>query len=172
MNIVIWPFMKSSKWYRTLVSKLICFFTNSNYTHSAIYLNGYLYESTVMNGQNGAMKTKGLPPAERNCIVLEFKKPVNPADIEHLEYALNRRVVEKRPYNFFKIFVLAIIYPTRWLWNAIGWVPFQNEAFGYVCSVFVDSALKQFGIDLIPDNNEEYSSPGDILNSDLLKPVK
>lgn len=169
LRIVIWPFKKSKKWYRTLVSKLICFFTDSNYTHSAIAIDGIVYESTVMNNQNGAMRTVGLPYPARNCIHLKFKVPLPKKEIELLEYNLNRKVIEKRPYNFMKILVLMFVYPTKKFWNWIGWVPFQNEVYGSVCSVFVDVAFKEIGIDLIFTHNEEYTAPVDILHSSLLE---
>lgn len=169
MRIVLWPYHKSDKWYRTLVSKLICFFTNSNYTHSAIWLRGNLYESAVMNGQNGAIKTPNLPPSERNCIFLKPKRELTRGELDSLELHLTRTVVQKRPYNFFKIFILAIVYPTRKFWQRLGWVPFQNEVFGSVCSVYVDYALKYIGLDVLPGMNEEYTAPGDFLMSQQLE---
>ena len=172
VRIIVWPFKKSEKWYRTLISKLICFFTDSNYTHAAIAIDNTVYESTVMNNQNGAMKTNHLPHPSRNCIYLKFKVELSQKKIELLEYYLNRKVVEKRPYNFMKIVVLMIVQPTKKFWNLIGWVPFQNEVYGSVCSVFVDDAFKEIEIDLLPGNIEEYTSPGDLLNSDLLEPIK
>lgn len=169
MRIVLWPYRKSDKWYRTVVSKLICFFTNSNYTHSAIWLRGNLYESTVMNGQNGALKTASLPPESRRCVLMKPIVPLSPDALDTLEMFLNRTVVQKRPYNFLKIVVLAIVYPTRKFWQKIGWVPFQNEVFGSVCSVYVDYALKYIGLDVLPGMNEEYTAPGDFLMSQQLE---
>ncbi len=166
--IILWPFHKSSKWYRTLVSKLICFFTNSNYTHAAIFLNGHQYESTVMNKQHGTLKTEGMPPASRNCITLRFKEGLSEKRLALLEWSVNQQVVQKRPYNFMKIAALALVYPTRWFWNLINWVPFQNEVYGSVCSVFVDASFKDAGVDLLPGENEEYTAPGDFLKSPLL----
>ena len=169
--IIVWPYMKSKKWYRTMVSKLICFFTDSNYTHTAIAIDDVVYESQVMNNTNGAMATNGYPPKERNCIYLEFKLALPTSEIKQIKYNLNRKVVEKRPYNFMKLFSLALLYPTKKLWKAIGWVPFSNEVFGSVCSVFVDKAFKEVGIDLIPNELEEYTIPNNILESSLLKTI-
>jgi len=167
-SIIVWPFRKSDKWYRTLVSNLICFFTNSNYTHVAISHDGFMYESTVMNSQNGAMKTIGLPSVHRGCLFFELKTPLTDEQAKKLKLNLDEMVVQRRPYNFMKIAVLALIYPTRKFWNWLGWVPFQNEVFGYICSVFVDVAFKDIGIDLFKSAFEEYTAPGDFVSNPML----
>lgn len=171
LNIILWPYQKSDKWYHTLVSRLICFFTNSNYTHAAIGIGKTLYESTVMSHKNGALKSVGFPPKSRNCVYLEFKLPLPDKEIKQIKALLEQKVVEKRPYNFMKIAVLTFVYPTRRFWRWLNWVPFQNEVFGSVCSVFVDENFKQIGIDLLPGENEEYTAPGDFLKSKLLTSV-
>lgn len=168
--IVLWQYHKSRKWYKTIISKLICFFTNSKYTHVSIYFEGYTYESTVMNNQNGALKTMGLASSDvRSFKYLKFRIPLNMKQHDNLRIVLNNSIVEAKPYNFLKLFILAIVYPTRKFWNWLGWVPFQAECFGSVCSVYVDQIFKDMGIDLLPNKNEEYTAPGDFIKNKLLE---
>jgi len=169
--IILWPYRKSEKWYRTMVSKLICFFTNSSYTHAAVYVDGIMYESQVMNKSNGAMRTVGLPYQARNCRFLKLIEPLSEKKRELLVYNLERKVLSRVPYNFMKIAVLMFVYPTKRFWNWIGWVPFGNEVYGYVCSTFVDTAFKEIGVDLLGNNSEEYTSPGDFMSSYLLETI-
>ena len=169
MKIILWKYKKGKKWYNNLVGKLICFFTKSQYVHAAIYFNGYRYESTVMNNQYGTLKTKVSCPSSSRYTLLELKIPLNITQLTDLKDVLNSEVVKARPYNFLKLVTLAFVYPTRKFWNWIGWVPFQHEFFGNVCSVFVDQVFKDIGIDLLPGNNEEYTVPGDFVKSGLLE---
>jgi len=170
--IVMWRYHKSTKWYRTLVSKAIVFFTKSPYTHVGIYYDGYLYESTVMNNQNGTMVTEFVPEKNDRLTYMRFKKPLTSDQLSKLYETLWIKVVVAQPYNFLKLFVLMLVYPTKKFWNKIGWVPFQSEFFGNVCSVFVDSVFKTVGIDLLPGQNEEYTAPGDFYVSPMLEVVK
>lgn len=169
--IILWPYKKSKKKLHDFVKKCICFFTNSDYTHVAVYLDGKTYESTVMNNQHGVLYHYGLP-GERTpeYVYLAFKEKFKNSNA--LKYVMHRKAVQKQPYNFFKLIVLAFVYPTRKFWNWIKWVPFDKECFGSVCSEFVDESFKEIGIDLLPSKHEGYTSPGDFLKSELLMPVE
>ena len=167
--IILWKYHKQKSFIRTIVSYLITVFTGQSYTHAGIYFKGSLYQSTVLKNKNGVMKSEYNPADNEFTTSLVFRIPLNMAQHNALKDTLNTKLVEHLPYNYLKLFVLMLVYPTRWFWNKIGWVPFQSEFFGNVCSVFVDSTFKDIGIDLLPDNNEEYTAPGDFLKSKLLE---
>ena len=68
-------------------------------------------------------------------------------------------------YNFFRLVMMLVIYPTRWFWKAIGWVPFSKKIYGEFCSSFVDEVLWQVGIDVLPDEFHGYTAPVDLLRT-------
>lgn len=167
--IMVWPYKKKTTWFRDFVSRCICYFTKAKYTHVAFYVNGTTYESTVMNNQNGVLKHPGLYHGIEYYI---FKEPILEDKKILLEQIASQDVVNKKPYNFFKLLAMMIIYPTRYFWNLIGWVPFDKECFGAVCSEFVDETFKKASIDLFPGEHEGYTAPGDFPNSPLLEKAK
>ena len=61
---------------------------------------------------------------------------------------------------------------TKPFWNKIGWCPMAVDAiWGDFCSAAVDTACRFVGIDLLPNRMEEFTSPGDILESELLEEI-
>lgn len=179
VRILLWKYHKKKPWYRNLVSKAIVFFTGYPYTHVAIQVDGDVYESTVWKDRvtgvwvNGARRTAWLDypdldeamPDEALCFVSEVNYDQKQRIIRVLEDTLDRKL----KYNFLRLLALAFVYPTRWFWNLINWVPFKAEVFGEVCSTYVDEALKWAGIDLFKYQDEEYTAPGDYLNASSLR---
>lgn len=149
------------------VIKTIQFITNSKYHHCVLYLNGFYWESTVWHSKNGKFlhgtkKSKDMPYYDT---ALEPKKTLSNTEINDLEQYLEGELEDGSPYNFLKLAILIIVYPTRWLWKLIGWVPFSHDIFGEVCSTFIDEAYMVIGRDILPDAFHGYTAPIDFLRT-------
>ena len=154
MKILFWS---SDKW----IGRLIQFFTGSRWTHVAIEIEGFVWESAI----------EGAQVSEKSGYQIS-KVPVRPLtdrELHDIWYYCARAVRHGWPYNFCKIVALAVVYPTRWVWRRLGWVPFDRDVYGETCSGFVDEAFKVAGIDLLPLEHEGYTSPGDIWDSKFLE---
>lgn len=136
-----------------IVSKAIRYFTESQWEHVAIYVRGNTYEQTWP----GVRKTPGQNPAT----LVMIPPQISESDETRMIVWLEDQAAKKVRYNWMKLVVLAIVYPLRWFFNKIGWVPFQAALFGEVCSTFVDQALRVAGVDLFPERGEEATVPGD-----------
>jgi len=163
-TILIWKYRKVNNWCRDLIPRLIVYFTKKPYVHAAIYFDEKTYESAA----SGIRSTSGLKQ------VNEYWEPIISLTITernsmqaYLLFTTNR----KWKYNFFKLIILSIVYPTRWFWNKIGWVPFDKDLFGEVCSVYVDEAWLFAGRDILPNEHEGYTSPGDLVELSGFKKV-
>ena len=142
---------KNSKGFTAFVNKCIGFVTNSEYWHTSIVLGKFRYES---GHPFGASKTSRIPEHEY----------IDSYDIEVTEIQLLRMIdyAEKKlrenlRYNHYKLIVLAVLYPTRFIWNRLKWVPFQHDYFGQVCSVFVREILLAGDIDWFPKLYKEIT---------------
>ncbi len=148
------------------VIKVIQFITSSKYHHVVVYNDGYYWESTVWNvGKkmyHGVKKSKYKP---FHSTVLEPVKDLTSKEVKDLTSYLEGELLKGVPYNFFKLISLALIYPTRWFWKLIGWVPFSNTIFGEVCSTFIDEAFYKIGRDILPDAFHGYTAPVDFLRT-------
>lgn len=165
--IPVWKYHKKENWFRDLVSRAIVYFTGYEYTHVGVFFLDHLYESTMWQDEKGKLKsgirvTKGWPVGEWRpdfCMV-PWRQKVGPEEVAKIGNVLEQYVTAGRPYNVFKLIALSIVWPTRWLWKKLGWVPFDYEVFGEVCSGFVDEVMKKARWDLFPDEWEGYTVPG------------
>lgn len=82
-----------------------------------------------------------------------------------MEYNIYNRINYRKPYNIFKLLILAYIYPKKIYWNNRNWLPFDKEFFGEVCSVFVDNVYLDLGIDILPGLRKGITAPVDLLKS-------
>jgi len=154
------------------IAKAITYFTGMPYVHVAGYVAGLTFESTIWWSDlwwtSGIYATLGAKQAD------EYWQPITPLTDEQIKTILRyfiESINKRRPYNVAKFLVLALVYPTRWLWQKIGWVPFSADYHGDVCSVVWDEAYRAAGIDLFPHRSEEYTAPGDFRKSKLLEQV-
>ncbi len=156
-------------WLTNLVTTSITKVTDSPYIHVKVFLDGFWWESTT---PNGATKTQETFVTNELNQLLKPKRDLTPEEIKAMIAFGETAINTKMKYNYIKLILLAIIYPTRKFWNKIGWIPFQNnEMFGSVCSVYVDEMFKVAGIDLYLNNNEEYTAPGDFLKMDFFEKI-
>jgi hypothetical protein len=166
--IFIWKYNSddSGSVWGNLLGKAITFFTGKPYTHAEIWCEGNRYGSRA----DGPVKTPR-KPGRSGVVWLAPKERLTEKQTESMKEYLDSKLGDKANYNVFKLVVLALVYPTRWFWQWIGWVPFQRDFFGVICSVYVDEAYKAAGIDLLPGKSEEYTAPGDFLSSDKVEKV-
>ena len=162
-----------------LLGRAIKFFTGSPYGHTAIFLAGFTFEST--GWQTPGAKwwqfwtyRSGIKISRGELMGGTSLSPlIVPSDSQvelMLEFATDQ-INDRWWYNGLLLIADALIYPTRWFWNKIGWIPFSSRYLGTVCSTFVDEMFKAAGIDLWPGRSEATTVPGDYVKCPLLKVV-
>lgn len=165
ISIPVWAYSKRDNFFHDILGKAIVYFTGYPYTHVGIYYGGKLYESTVWVDEKKRLRsgirvtTMGDPSVSPPtfCMV-PLVMPVH--FLKRVGEELARFEAANKPYNVFKLFALAIVWPTRWFWKKIRWVPFRDDIFGSVCSTFVDTVMYRARWDLFPDEWESYTVPG------------
>lgn len=146
--------------------------TGMPYGHSATYLYGFTWESTVWWSiwwfKTGIRVSEGMLKADEYWAP---KEPETPSQLKaELRYFLDK-LNKRRPYNVPKLLILALVIPCRKFFERLHWVPFDNASLGEVCSVTTDEAKKAAGIDLLPEAMEGMTAPGDFRHSKLLEQV-
>ena len=145
--------------HATFIQKAIRYFTKKPYHHVAVYFDG----STLEEGTRGYAHTLGIN------IASEYWEPET--EMSDMECARARAFVmivdgegirHHWPYNYLLTFIMFVVYPTRWFWNKIKWVPFSSTLLGANCSSFVDKFWKYVGRDIKPKWMEALSVPGDL----------
>lgn len=158
------PNWELTKSIQDRIIKVIQFVTNSKYHHVVLYLDGYYWESTVWyEGKkmyHGIKKSKSIWHYDT---ALEPVVDLTKDQVEGLNKYFEREKEANSPYNFLRLVSLLFVYPTRWLWKLIGWVPFSNQIFGEVCSSRIDEAYHEIGFDILPDEFHGYTAPVDFL---------
>jgi len=163
-TVLLWKKPVETKGFTGFVCKCITFFTKSDFVHVAVISNGMMCESSVWKeGGKLAHGARMIWPVKAD-VYLEPIIDLTEKQSDYLDAYCIYTARKKRPYNVLKLLVLAIVYPTRWFWRLIHWVPFNREMRGEVCSVYVDDAFMFAGIDLFPRHMEGYTVPGDFIN--------
>jgi hypothetical protein len=174
MDGTIFLWKRSNKKF-DIVGRAIEYFTGSPYTHVAVFLRGSTFESTIWTPKgefwpkSGIKQTGGF--VHGYCVKLKPVKSLTSTEVDKMLLFSKMQMDNRRPYNILKLVVLALVYPTRWFWNKINWVPFQADFFGEVCSTFVDQVYKAAKRDLFPERGEEATVPGDFVKTNQLEIV-
>jgi hypothetical protein len=162
------------------VSKAIAYITKSPYAHTAIYLEGFTFDSTVWllpnskpwmlwRYRSGVRWTIGV--LDTPDLVLDLKIPFGPGGIDAGMVKALEMINGRAWYNFLLLVVDALLYPTRPLWKWIyaktGWAPFAGPMTN--CSKAVDVIYKAMGVDLWADMPESLTVPGDYPNCAILQ---
>jgi hypothetical protein len=173
IRVLVWEYTPNRRLARDFVSRCIVYFTGMFYTHVAIWVDGVMYDSSVWKDKNG--KTMHGARAKVGTVeelkatgfdAVLYPEGITRQQVDKVRDWCTATVSEGKPYNFLKLGILALVYPTRWFWNLIRWVSFSAEVFGKVCSTYVDEALYQSGYDVFTDYIEEFTVPGDFIFSD------
>lgn len=172
-TIILWDKRKMNKGFRLFVSKMICWVTKAEVTHSAIWLNGMVYEQEkIARGKDGLIITReGYTSIVKSEYRLEYVRELKDHEVMKMEKYI-RDTYSKYGYNFLKLLSLALVAPLKGLFRKLKWVPFDKPWFGEVCSVMPDEAYKSIGIDLLPGEHEGYTAPGDYLKCVRLGTLK
>jgi len=156
-------------WYVRFLQRTIQKVTGSPYTHVAVFCNGITWESTMwVKGiviHSGVKMTSGMD--EHADVYLNPHRELTASERNLMLGYLTRMVNYDRPYNVLKLVTMAITYRLR-----PSLLPFDAEWLGQVCSTLVDKAYKEAGIDLLPDEDEGLTAPGDFLKSAFFSPMK
>jgi len=170
-TILLYKFRRGKNILYNIVGKLIQYFTASDYIHTAIYLGGKTYEETVWKEnkkwKSGIKITEGLNGADT---YMEPVYTLSRCDVFAMITIL-KNFYETKRYNYMKLITLSLVYPLRWFFKWINWIPFNSYLFGEVCSVMPDELNKDLGYDLFPSEREGYTVPGNFIFSKLLKKV-
>ena len=153
--IALWKVKADSKW----MAKAVAFFTGKPYNHAAVIHEGDTWEEDV----GGARQTAGIRKADEYWTPIEPLTPVEAArGLVFLQVTTGMGIRRPWPYNWLLTGIKAVVYPTRWFWNWIGWVPFSRQFYGVNCSVYVDLFFKYCGRDIRPKWVEHLTAPGDL----------
>jgi hypothetical protein len=170
LSIPVWRYHKQNDWFRDLMSRSIVYFTGMPYIHVGVHFEGKLYESSVWRDGNNRLRSGiriTLGPSGLygpDICMVPWRVECTTERMDRIRSVLNIYVAGDRPYNVFKLIVLAIVWPTRWFWKMIRWVPFNHDVFGEVCSGFVDEVMFKSQWDLFPDEWEGYTVPGQFVH--------
>jgi hypothetical protein len=176
-TLILWKFDRQmEKGLLKFVLRAITYFTDSKYIHVGLVVDDMLYEQTVWREKRKGKKkimhgVKESIVTDLGDLILEPRRKIGETKAAKLLWYCKDQLKKKRPYNFAKLCVLAFVYPTRWFWNKVKWVPFNREVQGDVCSVFVDEAFKAAGVDLIKGQHEGFTSPGDFVRLNYFKQI-
>lgn len=157
-----------------LVGWVIKKITKEDFTHTAIFFNGKYYDDTlIFKGLNIKSGVRSLDAPDYPVgKTLEYVGELTPEQFVRMQSYLIFYANEPIHYSILKLVTLSFVYPTKWFWDLIGWVPFSKFLFGEVCSTFVAEAWKFAGVDLFKGiEQDELVSPGDFLRSTLLKEI-
>jgi hypothetical protein len=134
--------------------------------HSKQYIAGFTWERTIWWVgywfKSGIKVTVGYVMSD--CYG-QPKIKRTPAQINAMLCYYIEELNKRRPYNIAKLLVLAFVIPHKKFFQRIGWVPFENAELGDVCSPTTDEACKRAAWDVLPARDEEYTAPGDFLDS-------
>lgn len=143
-----------------IISSLIRWFTESEYTHVGIAVGkNLIYEIDID-------KEMGLHPnAHKDFDIFRYKYHLTEKQKQKMkEYAIYKANIN-RGYDWLRVigFALEKIFKTPFVFDAV------NRK---VCSEIVDIIYASVGIDLLPDRVDGHVTPGHIANSPFLYKVE
>ena len=152
-------------WKSNLVCGMIEKITGSDVIHSQVVLNNIKYETAHPGGfQSSPFKSVGKLNDSLSPI-----REMTDAEVTSMVAWYEDKIRNKRPYNYIKLFACLLLSWTKPFWQLIGYVPFSHKIWGDFCSAGVDEAFKFIGWDLLPEELEAFTAPGDLYNSVLHK---
>jgi hypothetical protein len=175
-TVLFWKFKQCHDWIFDFACEEIMRITNSPYVHTAIYLGGEVYESTMWRKNITVLGLK-IPWLHGGVRVHpgtgwdEARAPliaISPQVATRMRDYAKAQISEHRPYNILQLAVMIVVWPTRAFWRRVGWVPFSASLLGTYCSTFVEKCWLS-GWSLVPLDDENFASPGELRDSALLR---
>jgi hypothetical protein len=154
---------------KSWLGKLITGFTHGEYSHCAIMFEGEIYEDAITIDRNNEIYNGVY---EDDQLIGELWAYTQ--DLTTYQRYLGREFLQKnlgKKYGLLKLFLMIFIFPTRWFWNKINYVPFEGITKGMICSEFVVKFFNSMDINILPGLNDELSVPSDFIKSPFLQKI-
>lgn len=142
-----------------IVSRVIRWFTKSEYTHSAIAITENLVYEIDIN------KRLAIRPLDsKNYDVFRYKHGLTNEQQIMMQVYANEKAEENKGYDWLHILSFAIqkLFRTKKVYE---------EANKVICSEIVDNIYGQLGIDLVPDREDGDVTPAHLSQSPCLTKV-
>lgn len=143
-----------------IISSLIRWFTNSEYTHVGIAVGkNHIYEID-MNAKMGIH-----PMKHEDYDIFRYKHGLTREEMHIMKNYAIEQAIQNQGYDWLKIIAFALekFFKGPFLYDTI------NKE---VCSEIVDKIYAAAGIDLLPDRVDGHVRPADLANSPLLYKVE
>lgn len=156
------------------LGKIITMYTKGNYSHSAIYFEGKIWESAITLSQNkkilnGILDIHNDPDAIHDVDYFEPNFEITEEQRRKIRVYLKENKGKK--YPMLKLIYMLWVYPLRSYFNKKGVysLPFWKIIKGEICCHFVDNLFFYIGMDILPDLNSDICIPDDLANSKYFK---
>lgn len=160
---------KWGKWYENLVTWLITKMkVRGPFIHTQIFLRGWVYEFTI-GGKSVARKTlrsngAGTDAKIYGDMVREPIRDLTEGEVDLMIEWWEEQVGKKYKYATAKLLIQLVLGWTLPFWRLMyrwfGWeIMKSNKFWGEHCSAAVDESFKVGGIDLFPEDSEQYTTP-------------
>jgi len=160
------------------LGRVIMWRTKSDKTHVYKYSRGQYFDDTIYLVwkwgfipilKSGVRVSDTVPLT--GIEVRDLKTPLTESESWGLNYWCNWYAKQEYHYNIFQLITFLVIYPTRWIWNKLGIVPFES-AIDFVCSTFAAMADEVIGREVIPLLDPTLVVPGDYDKSPFYEGVR
>jgi len=158
---------KWSTWYSNVVTWLITKMkVKGPFIHTQVYLRGWVYEYTI----NGDAKKRtrasgaGTDSKENGDMVREPIRDLTKAEVDIQVEWWEEQVGKKYKYAVAKLLIQLLLGWMRPIFSLLyRWFDLEvmksNKFWGEHCSAAVDEGFKVSGIDLFPEESEQYTTP-------------
>lgn len=173
---------KWTKWYENLITWLITKMpVKGSYIHTQVYLRGFVYEYTI-GGKSVARKTPrssgaGTDSKEHGDMVREPIRDLTESEVDRMIEWWEVQVKNGYKYGVAKLLIQLILgFPFRpvfvllYRWFGIEMMK-SNKFWGEHCSASADESFKAAGIDVFPNESEQYTTPSAFAYSNFFKTI-
>jgi hypothetical protein len=153
-----------------LFIKIVQKVTKSEYYHSKIYVNGFIYEAVLCMEKgkivNGVTRTADLNQAGGDF--WELRKPLTQEEINAIDEFLTENL--KKKYDVMRLMFMPLLLLLSPIWKITHKIPFIKNMF--FCFDLVERAFMYAGIDLFAGLPEGIATARTITDSGYFKDVK
>ncbi len=158
---------KWGEWYANIVTWLITKMkVKGPFIHTQIFLRGWVYEYTLNGDAKKTLRSDGAgtDSKEHGDMVREPIRDLTEGEVNLMIEWWEKQVGSKYKYGVAKLLIQLILGWMRPLFSLLyrwfGWeVMKSNKIWGEHCSASVDESFKEAGIDLFPNESEQYTTP-------------
>jgi len=172
---------KWAHWYSNVITWLITkMHVKGPFIHTQVFLRGYIYEYTI-GGKSVAQKTlrsdgAGTDSKKHGDMVLEPIRDLTEQEVDNMVEWWEKQVENKYKYGVAKLLIQLILGWTLPFWKLMyRWfrldIMKNNSTWGEHCSAAADESFKIGGIDLFPNDSEQYTTPSAFVYCNFFKTV-